>query len=157
VTDGLPLVGEVAPDLALPDTHGATVTLTSLLAGVRGVLLVFVPFAFSGTCTQEVGALQAGLPELTDAGVRPVLISCDPVFALRAWGEQEGVTLDLLSDFWPHGAVARAYGVLDEEAGYARRGSVLVGADRVVRWTLLHGGGQARPFAAYREAAALQL
>jgi peroxiredoxin len=151
---GLPDVGTPAPGFALTGTHGETVTLDGLLRG-GPVLLVFVPFAFSRTCTGELGELTAGLPELTAAGVRPVAISCDPMFALRAWAEQDGYPFDLLSDFWPHGAAARAYGVLDEEAGYALRGSVLVGADGVVRWTLLHRDGRARPFDAYRAALAL--
>ncbi len=152
MTSGLPPVGSPAPGFALPDTHGATRTPASLLDGVRGLLVVFVPFAFSGTCTRELDELQAGLPELTAAGTRPVLVSCDPMPALRAWAEQQACTIDLLSDFWPHGAAARAYGVLDEEAGHARRGSVLVDAAGTVRWTLLHPGGLARPFAAYRAA-----
>ncbi|HEY0215163.1 MAG TPA: peroxiredoxin [Cellulomonas sp.] len=148
----LPAVGSAAPAFALTGTHGAPVTLADL-AG-RPALLVFVPFAFSRTCTSELGDLQSGLPELTAAGVRVLAISCDPMFALRAWAEQDGYTFDLLSDFWPHGAAARAYGVLDESAGFARRGSVLLDAGGVVRWTLLHAGGRARPFAAYREALA---
>jgi alkyl hydroperoxide reductase subunit AhpC len=60
----------------------------------------------------------------------------------------------VLSDFWPHGAAARAYGVLDEASGVARRGSFLLGGDGAVRWSLVHPGGVARPFAAYREAVA---
>ncbi|WHP18220.1 redoxin domain-containing protein [Cellulomonas sp. ES6] len=144
--------GAVAPVVTLPDTHGASVTVGGPAASAT--LLVFVPFAFSRTCTAELTELQDGLEELRGAGVRVLAASCDPVFALRAWAEQDGYRFDLLSDFWPHGAAARAYGVFDDAQGFARRGSFLLDADGVVRWTLVHPGGQARPFAAYREAVA---
>jgi peroxiredoxin len=150
---GAPLaVGATAPVLGLPDTHGATVTVGGPAAGPT--LLVFVPFAFSRTCTAELGELQAGLPELDASGVRVLAVSCDPMFALRAWAEQDGYTFGLLSDFWPHGGAARAYGVFDDAQGFARRGSFLLDAAGIVRWSLVHRGGQARPFGAYREAVA---
>lgn len=145
-------VGVAAPRVVLPDTHGAPVPVGG--PGERPTLLVFVPFAFSRVCTSELGELQAGLPELETAGVRVLAVSCDPVFALRAWAEQDGYRFGLLSDFWPHGAAAQAYGVFDADQGFARRGSFLIDASGVVRWSLLHAGGQARPFAAYRAAVA---
>lgn len=150
---GAPLaVGAAAPRVVLPDTHGAPVAVGG--PGERPTLLVFVPFAFSRVCTAELGELQAGLPELEAAGVRVLVASCDPVPALRAWAEQDGYGFGLLSDFWPHGAAARAYGVLDADQGFARRGTFLVDAAGVVRWSLVHPGGQARPFAGYRAAVA---
>lgn len=146
----VPTIGTPAPVVTLPDTHGAPVTVGA--PGVPPTLVVFVPFAFSRTCTAELGELQAGLPELDAAGVRLLAVSCDPMFALRAWAEQDGYTFGLLSDFWPHGTAARAFGVFDEDQGFARRGSFLLDAAGVVRWSLVHPGGQARPVAAYREA-----
>ncbi|MCC2333548.1 peroxiredoxin [Cellulomonas wangsupingiae] len=147
-----PAVGAPAPGFTLPDTHGTPVTLSEL----RGtpVALVFVPFAFSGTCTSELCELRDNIAAFDQAGVRLLAVSCDPMFALRAWGEQEGYTFDLLSDFWPHGAAARAYGVFDEATGHAVRGSFLVDADGVLRWSVVHPRGQARPLSAYREALA---
>jgi peroxiredoxin len=118
------------------------------------VLLVFVPFAFSRVCTAELTELQAHLPELADAGVAVRAVSCDPAPALRAWAEQDGYTFPLLSDFWPHGAAARAYGAFDEVDGYARRGSFLLDDAGVLRWSTLSAAGVARPFAAYRDAVA---
>lgn len=148
----VPETGAPAPAVTLPDTHGAPVTVGA--PGAPATLLVFVPFAFSRTCTAELGELQVGLPELEAAGVRVLAVSCDPMFALRAWAEQDGYTFGLLSDFWPHGRVARSFGVFDSDEGFARRGSFLLDAAGVVRWSLVHPGGQERPFAAYREAVA---
>ena len=149
---GAPAPGSSAPDLTLPDTHGTPVTLSEL----RGtpVALVFLPFAFSGICTGELCELRDNIAAFDEAGVRLLVVSCDPMFALRAWAEQEGYTFDLLSDFWPHGAVSRAYGVFDEASGHALRGSFLIDADGVVRWSVVNPRGQARPLAAYREALA---
>lgn len=146
----VPSVGAPVPVVTVTDTHGAPVTVGAPCA--PPTLLVFVPFAFSRTCTAELGELQAGLPELDAAGVRLLAVSCDPMFALRAWAEQDGYTFGLLSDFWPHGRAARAFGVFDDGQGFARRGSFLLDAAGVVRWSLVHPGGQARPFAAYRRA-----
>lgn len=147
-----PRVGDLAPDLTLPDTHGTPVTLSHL----RGspVALVFFPFAFSRVCADELRALRDHRDEFAAAGVTLLGVSCDAVFSLRAWSEQEEHGFDLLSDFWPHGAAARAYGVLDEEHGLALRGSFLLDAEGVVRWSLVHPRGRARPIAAYRAALA---
>jgi mycoredoxin-dependent peroxiredoxin len=147
-----PAPGDLAPDLTLPDTHGTPVSLS----GLRGmpVAVVFYPFAFSRTCTAELCELRDSIEDFETAGVRLLAISCDPVFSLRAWGEQEGFGFDLLSDFWPHGAAARAFGVFDDESGMAVRGSFLVDADGIVRWSLVNPRGQARDLGAYRAALA---
>jgi peroxiredoxin len=149
---GPPVVGAPAPVVTLPDAHGAPVAVGG--PADAPVLLVFVPFAFSRVCTAELGELQAHLPELDRAGVGVRAVSCDPGPALRAWAEQDGYTFPLLSDFWPHGAAARAYGVFDEVDGYARRGSFLLDAAGVLRWSVESAAGVARPFAAYRGAVA---
>jgi len=149
---GPPVVGAAAPVLALPDAHGASVTVGG--PADAPVLLVFVPFAFSRVCTAELTELQAHLPELADAGVAVRAVSCDPGPALRAWAEQDGYAFPLLSDFWPHGAAARAYGVFDEVDGYARRGSFLLDAGGALRWSTVSAAGVARPFTAYRDAVA---
>ena len=127
-----PQPGDLAPDFTLPDVHDTPVTLSELRGGP--VAVVFFPFAFSGICSSELCELRDNLEDFEAAGVRLLAVSCDPMFALRAWGEREGFGLDLLSDFWPHGAAARAYGVFAEENGAAVRGSFLVDADGVVRW-----------------------
>jgi mycoredoxin-dependent peroxiredoxin len=76
------------------------------------------------------------------------------VFALKAWQEAEGFGFDLLSDFWPHGDAARAFGVFDEESGHAVRGSFLVDADGIVRWSVVHPRGRPRELEMYRTALA---
>ena len=145
--------GDPAPDFTLPDTHGTPVHLADLFAD-GPVLVVFYPFAFSGICTGELCELRDNIEEFETAGVRLLAVSTDPVYSLKAWQQQEGFGFDLLSDFWPHGDVARAYGVLDEERGHALRGSYLIDADGVVRWAVVNPRGQRRDLEAYRAALA---
>ena len=146
-------LGKPAPDFASVDTHGTPVRLSEL----RGtpVVLVFVPFAFSGTCTGELCTIRDNIELFDDAGVRLLVVSCDATFSLRAWQEREDYNFDLLSDFWPHGEIARAYGVFDDERGLAIRGSFLIDADGVLRWALVNARTLARDLETYRSALAL--
>jgi len=141
-----PQVGERAPGLRARTQHGETVTLDDLLAGSDEgrLLLVFYPWAFSGICTGELAALRAGHAELAEAGVRVVAVSCDAMFTLRAFAEAEDLPFELLSDHWPHGEIARAYGVFDEEAGCALRGSFLIDGSGTTTWSVVNGIGEAR-------------
>lgn len=146
-------VGDTAPDFTLRDQNGADVHLRELTAQ-RAVLLVFYPFAFSGICTSELREIREDLGRFESPDVTTVAISCDPVFSLRAWADREGYFFPLLSDFWPHGAVASAYGVFDESAGMAGRGTFLVGRDGVVAWQQVNPPGEQRDFAGYDRALA---
>ncbi len=127
------LEGAPAPDFSLDDQHGRTTSLSSL----RGapVLVVFYPLAFSGVCSGELAELAELHPLLAETGTQVLAVSVDSVFALRTWSDREGFPFRLLSDFWPHGAVAESYEVFDAERGVARRGSFLIDADGVVRWS----------------------
>jgi peroxiredoxin len=143
-------VGEVAPEFRLPDQDKQVVSL----AGLRGgpVLLVFYPFAFSRICTGELCQLRDQLSVYTDAGVRVLAISTDPVFALKAFRAKEGFEFPLLSDFWPHGATAQAYGVFNEKAGMALRGTFLVDVDGKVAFAEVNQPGDAREQSGWKEA-----
>ncbi|GAA1991991.1 peroxiredoxin [Isoptericola halotolerans] len=147
-----PRAGDPAPDLTLPDTHGTPTHLADLRG--ESVLVVFFPFAFSGTCTGELRELHENVEDFEAAGVRLLAVSTDPVFALKAWHEVEGFGFDLLSDFWPHGAAARAYGIFDESSGHALRGSFLIDADGIVRWSVVRPRGRRRDLEDYRAALA---
>lgn len=141
------LVGESVPAFRGPDTHGALVTETSLRVGTT--LLAFVPFAFTGVCGDELGELhEASAPGGPLAGVRILAVSCDPMPSQRAWRAERGFGFDLVSDFWPHGRIASAFGIFDEQEGRADRGSFLIDAG-IVRWSLLHPPGIPRSVSEY--------
>jgi peroxiredoxin len=146
-------VGQEAVDFALRDEHGQLVRL-SHFRGEKNVAIVFYPFAFSGTCTSELCELRDNLSVFDAANVQVLAVSCDAVFTLRAWSESEKYSFPLLSDFWPHGAVAQQYGVFNDTTGCALRGTFLVDTEGVLRWSMINGIGEARPLAAYREALA---
>ena len=121
-------LGTPAPDFTLRDQFGQDVSLSSY-RGTKAVALVFYPYAFSGVCTGEMAGIRDRLAELMTFDTEVVAISCDPLFSLRAFADQDGLNFPLLSDFWPHGEVSRAYDVFDEEAGCPRRSSYVVGKD----------------------------
>jgi peroxiredoxin len=146
------VVGSPAPDFELTDQAGHPVKLSDVRG--RNVALVFFPFAFSGICTGELCEIRDNLALFADGEVQVLAISCDPMYALRAFAEKEGYDFPLLTDFWPHGVAARAYGVFSEAAGRAERGTFLIDREGVVRWSVVNEPGQARPLAAYREAIA---
>jgi mycoredoxin-dependent peroxiredoxin len=146
-------VGQPAPDFELKDHTGAAVRLSDY-RGKQPVALVFYPFAFSGICTGELCEIRDNPSVFSDGNVQVLGISCDPMYSLRAYAEAQGYQFPLLSDFWPHGAVAKEYGVFLEQAGMASRGTFLIDVDGVLRWSVVNAPGEARPLAAYREAVA---
>ena len=146
-------VGTEAPDFELKDQHGQTVRLSSF-RGVRNVLLVFYPLAFTRTCHGELCALRDNLNDFVNDAVQTLTISVDSSPVHRVWAEQEGYQFPLLADFWPHGAVARAYGVFNEETGFANRGTFLIDKQGIVRFAEMYAVGQARDQDAWRKAIA---
>ena len=146
-------VGELAPVFALRNQYGETVSLEDF-RGEKNVLVVFFPFAFSGICTGELREIRDHLEDFEGDDVQVVgspatrCSRCGPGPTPRAY------FFPLLSDFWPHGAVAaRDYGVFWEKTGFAIRGTFLVDAAGVIRWTLVNGPGEARDFVGYRDRA----
>jgi peroxiredoxin len=135
-TDLSPLgVGTPAPDFTLRDQFGQDVTLSSF-AGHKAVALVFFPWAFSNVCTNELTAIRDTLDEWLTFDTEVLAVSTDPTYSLRVFADTDGLNFPLLSDFWPHGAVASAYGVFDSELGVARRSSFVVDRAGVVRWSV---------------------
>jgi peroxiredoxin len=136
-------VGDRAPDFSLRDQHGASVRL-SAYAEKKAVLLVFYPFAFSGVCTGELTGFRDRLGDFETAETTLIALSCDPMYSQRAFADRDGIFFPLLSDWWPHGAVASAYGVLDAEQGCPERSSFVVGKDGIIRWSVHNDRGEPR-------------
>jgi mycoredoxin-dependent peroxiredoxin len=146
-------IGDVAPDFELKDQHGTPVRL-SALRGEKNVVLVFYPLAFSTVCSGELCEMRDSFPEADHADVEVLTVSVDSVHVPRAWADAEGYEFGLLSDFWPHGAVAKSYGVFDEQRGIATRGTFIIDKSGVVRWKVVNAIPQARDLAAYQKALA---
>jgi peroxiredoxin len=143
----------LAPDFELRDQHAQSHRLSSY-RGQKNAVAVFYPFAFTRVCTGELCAIRDDLTSLQNDEVQVLAISCDPVASLRAFADQEGFELPLLSDFWPHGAVAESYGVFNPTLGAAERGTFVIDKDGIVRWSVRTALGEARDIAAYQKALA---
>lgn len=140
-----------APDFELVSQFGEHIQL-SRYRGEKAVALVFFPLAFSGICSGELCELRDNLALFGDNGVELIGISVDSRHTLRAWGEREGYGFTLLADFWPHGAVAKEYGVFLEDKGFANRATFLIDTSGIIRASFITAPGEARSLEAYRAA-----
>jgi peroxiredoxin len=135
--------GDTAPDFDLQVDEHARVALGDF-RGQSNVLLVFHPLAFTPICTEEALDLEANLESFRNAQTEIVFVSCDTSAARQAWKKQLGVSFTFASDFWQHGAAAKAYGVFDELSGLPLRGTFLIDRDGTVIWSLVKGIGEKR-------------
>jgi len=146
-------LGNPSPDFSTLDQHGVETKL-SAFRGEKNVVLLFYPFAFSGICTGELCAIRDDLSAFQNDDVQLLAISSDPMFAQRAFAEQEGYKFPVLTDFWPHGAIAKSYGVFDEARGCAVRGTFVIDKAGILRWQIVNGLGDARNLVEYKAALA---
>jgi mycoredoxin-dependent peroxiredoxin len=151
---GMPLdVGAHAPDFTLKDQNNQEVSLADF-RGRKAVLLVFYPTAFTGTCQGELTEVNDNLPEYANDDVQVLTVSVDTAYSHKVWAEREGFDFPLLADFWPHGGVAQAYGVFNDVAGFANRGTFVIDKQGVVRFAEMLGPGESRDQKGWREALA---
>ena len=146
-------VGEMAPEFALKDQNNQVVSLADF-RGVKNVLLVFYPYAFTRVCEGELCAIRDDLGSFQNESVQVLTVSVDTPYANRVWAEREGFTFPMLSDFWPHGAVAQAYGCFSFDRGAATRGSFVIDRSGVVRWKVVNAIPDARDQDEYLKALA---
>jgi peroxiredoxin len=141
-------VGTAAPDFTLRDQNNTEVSLSSF-RGQKNVVLLFYPATFTRVCQGELCSVQEDLSTFQNDDVQLLAVSVDSSFANRVWADQQGFKFPLLSDFWPHGAVAQAYGVFNETSGRPLRGTFVIDKEGVVRWSVVHAPPDARDSAEY--------
>jgi peroxiredoxin len=145
-------IGQEAPDFELKDQNGEAVKLSSF-RGNKSVALVFYPFTFTGVCEGELCGLRDDFSQFENADVQVLAVSCDSRHAQRVWAEQKGYQFPLLSDFWPHGAVAKSYGVFNDALGCANRATFVIDKDGKVADTFASPDlGTPREPSSYKEA-----
>ena len=146
-------IGDLAPDFTLRDQFGQHITLSEF-RGRKAVAIMFYPFAFSGVCTGEMTGIRDRLAEFMTFDSEIVAVSCDPTYSLRTFADTDGLNFSLLSDFWPHGAVAKSYGVFNANNGSARRSTFMVDKAGTVRWTVHNASPDGRDLDAHVQALA---
>lgn len=142
-------VGAEAPDFVLKDQNNQEVRLSDLRG--RNVLLVFYPLAFTGTCQGELCSVRDNVGDFANETTQVLTVSVDSPFAHKVWADQQGYDFPLLSDFWPHGGVAREYGVFNEERGFANRGTFIIDREGIIRFAEMNLPGDARNQDAWRK------
>lgn len=145
-------VGVQAPDFCLRDQHNVEISLSGLRG--RAVLVVFYPLAFTGVCAGELNLIQSELDTFANDRVQVLAISVDSPYTLRVFADTEGFKFPMLSDFWPHGAVAQQYGIFDASSGVATRATFLIDAAGVVRWKVVNDLSHPRDQRQYHDALA---
>lgn len=120
-------VGQEAPDFTLKDTETQDVALSSF-RGQKNVVLLFVPFAFTGVCTSELCSVRDNLGAYSQLDAEVLGISVDSPFAQKQWKEKENLNFTLVSDF--NRSVSKAYGAQFDElmgfAGVAKRAAFVI-------------------------------
>lgn len=112
-------VGDAAPDFQLFNQDREEVKLSDL-AG-RKALIVFIPFPFTGICEGELCMIRDNLAALGDLDANVVAITVHAIPTNKKWAEDNHFGFSVLSDYWPHGATAKAYGAFNETVGAANR------------------------------------
>jgi mycoredoxin-dependent peroxiredoxin len=144
-------VGTPAPDFTLKDQNQQPVTLSGF-RDVKDVLLVFFPLAFTGICQGELDEIRDRLSEYQNELTQTLAISVGPPPTHKVWATTSGFTFPVLSDFWPHGAVAQAYGVFNDDTGFANRGTFVVDRAGIIRFAEMKQPGEQRDQSIWAEA-----
>lgn len=135
--------GGPAPDFTLRDQFGADITLSDFY-GKKAVAIFFFPFAFSGVCTGEMSGLRDRLDEFVTFDTEVLAISCDPMYAMRQFADTDRLNFPVLSDFWPHGEVTKAYDVFNDRTGAPLRSSYIIDKSGVLRWAVHNANADGR-------------
>ena len=144
-------VGDVAPEFSLKNQFGEMINLSDY-KNQKNVVLMFYPFAFTGNCTKELCTIRDERNDFVNESTQILSISCDPVPSLKIFAEEQNLSTPLLSDFWPHGQISRAYGVFLEDLGFSTRGTFVIDKNGVIRWKVVTGPGNVRNTEDYRKA-----
>ncbi len=136
-------IGDRAPEFTLSNQFGQSVSLSDF-RGKKNVVITFYPFAFTRMCTGELCTIRDRSADFINDDTQVLSISCDPVPSLKVFAEQENFTHDLLSDFYPHGAVAKEYGAFLEDKGFSTRAAYVIDKEGFVRWAVINGPGEER-------------
>jgi peroxiredoxin len=124
---------QLAPEFTLLDGTGQEVKLSGYRG--RNVVLAFYPGDWTPVCSSQLSLFQETLDDIHQLNAEVLALSCDSPPSHRAWAERTNLSMPLLSDFWPHGQVARAYGVFRDGDGTCERALFFLDATGFIRET----------------------
>jgi len=129
--------GEIGKNFSLKDQNDKTFDL--LENSGRKTLLSFHPLAWTAYCAGQMESLEKNRDTLDSLDTLAVGISVDSVPCKKAWAESLGIkNTRLLCDFWPHGKVARAYGIFRDTNGFSERANIIVDEAQKVIFTRVY-------------------
>ena len=146
------MIGEIAPDFTLPDQNKEPVRLSDFRG--KRVVLAFHPFAFTSICQDELCDFRDDLDQFRSLGAEVIVVSPDSPFVHKKLDDEHGFGFRYLSDYWPHGEVAKKYGVLNEAVGAPNRSTFVIDEKGTIRFADVQESlpGEARDIAALRKA-----
>ncbi|HIH44075.1 MAG TPA: peroxiredoxin [Candidatus Methanoperedenaceae archaeon] len=118
-------IGDTAKDFSLSDQNGKKIRLSDFKG--KKVLLSFHPLAWTAVCADQMKSLEDNRYRFDKLNTVALGISVDTAPSKRAWAKQLGIkNTRLLSDFWPHGEVAKLYGIFREKEGVSERSNIII-------------------------------
>lgn len=118
-------IGKIAPDFTLKDQNDRDFRLSEFKG--KKVLLSFHPLAWTSVCAKQMQSLEEYKDQFEKLNTIAVGVSVDSVPCKKAWAESLGIKgTRLLADFWPHGEVAKKYGIFIEENGFSGRANIII-------------------------------
>jgi len=130
-------VGDVAPDFLLQDNNDKTVRLSDFKG--KKVLLSWHPLAWTPVCTDQMRALETHWEEFQKLNTIPLGFSVDAQPCKKVWGAALVLkNLSMLADFWPHGKVAKDYGIFIEDKGISERANIIIDENGIVKWVKVY-------------------
>jgi peroxiredoxin len=127
--------GITAPDFQLPVTPDQKLSLSELRG--KPVVLAFYPADWSPVCGDQLALYNEILSDFQGQGAELVGISVDGVWCHTAYAKDRNLHFPLLADFEPKGAVARAYGVYNDDLGFAERALFVIDKAGIIRWSYI--------------------
>lgn len=129
-----PKIGKKAPDFSLPTHLGGRIRLSDY-RGKSNVVIAFYPLDYTPVCSNQMPSYENQLDEFTKLNTQVLGISADSIPAHQSWSKSiGGISFHLLSDFWPHGEVARKFGVFLDDKGIPDRYIFIVDKEGIIRY-----------------------
>ena len=130
-----------APDFTVKDNNNQEITLSAYKG--KKVLLSWHPLAWTPVCTDQMRSLETNWQKFQNLNTVPLGFSVDPQPCKKVWATALRINnVSLPSDFWPHGKIARDYGIFNETKGISKRANIIIDENGIVKWVKVYPSKQ---------------